>query len=217
MRPLRITAPTGTIVNALPPAAVCGGNVETSQRIVDLLYKCLAKALPGRIPAASQGTMNNLTFGAVDPRSGQPVAYYETVSGGMGARSGMDGISGVHTHMTNSMNTPVEAFETAYPARIVRYTLRRGSGGKGKYRGGDGIVREIRFLTKAQVTVLSDRRKFAPYGLEGGKPGKRGRNRILRANGAVEDRPGKFAASLGAGDVLSIETPGGGGWGEFPT
>ena len=123
MRPIRLIAPEGTIVNARPPAAVCGGNVETSQRIVDVLYRCLAMALPGRIPAASQGTMNNLTFGAVDPRTKQPVAYYETVCGGMGARPQLDGISGVHTHMTNSMNTPVEAFEHSYPARIVRYSL----------------------------------------------------------------------------------------------
>src|SRR5204862_2663708 len=160
MRPLEIIAPEGTIVNARPPAAVCGGNVETSQRIVDVLYKCLAQALPDRIPAASQGTMNNFTFGAIDPRTNQPVAYYETVSGGMGARPTMDGLSGVHTHMTNSLNTPVEALEHAYPIRMLRYALRKRSGGRGKWRGGDGIVREVRFLTKAQVTLLSDRRKF---------------------------------------------------------
>src|SRR5262249_25525477 len=158
----------GTIVNALPPSAVCGGNVETSTRIVDVLYKCLSKALPNVVPAASQGTMNNFTFGGVDPRTNQPVAYYETVSGGMGSRPAMDGISGVHTHMTNSMNTPVEALEYAYPVRVARYSLRRGSGGAGKHRGGDGVVREVRFLTKAQVTVLSERRKFPPYGLNGG-------------------------------------------------
>src|SRR6185369_4220817 len=165
MRPLEIIAPEGTIVNARPPAAVCGGNVETSQRIVDVLYKCLAQALPDKIPAASQGTMNNLTFGGIDPRTGQSVAYYETVCGGMGARPHLDGISGVHTHMTNSLNTPVEAFEHNYPARVVRYGLRRGSGGTGQSRGGDGVVRDIRFLSKTQVTVLSDRRKIPPYGL----------------------------------------------------
>src|SRR5207302_40004 len=139
MRPLEIIAPEGTVVNARPPAAVCGGNVETSQRIVDVLYKCLAVVLPDRIPAASQGTMNNFTFGGIDPRTGQRVAYYETVSGGMGARPTMDGLSGVHTHMTNSLNTPVEALEHAYPIRVVRYSLRRGSGGGGKFRGGDGV------------------------------------------------------------------------------
>jgi N-methylhydantoinase B len=213
MRPLEIVAPEGTVVNARPPAAVSGGNVETSQRIVDVLYRCLAPAVGARIPAASQGTMNNLTFGAADPESGRAVAYYETVSGGMGARPGMDGLGGVHTHMTNSMNTPVEAFESVYPARIVRYALRRGSGGEGKWRGGDGIVREIEFLTRAQVTMLSDRRKIPPYGLSGGSPGSPGRNVIIRANGRREECPSKFTATLEAGDILSIETPGGGGWG----
>jgi N-methylhydantoinase B len=214
MRPVSIIAPEGTIVNARPPAAVCGGNVETSQRIVDALYKCLALALPERIPAASQGTMNNLTFGGIDPRTGQTVAYYETVCGGMGARPHLDGVSAVHTHMTNSLNTPVEAFEHSYPARILRYGLRRNSGGKGAARGGDGVVREIGFLGRTQVTVLSDRRKFSPYGLEGGDPGKPGQNKIFRADGRIEEMPGKFTAWLEAGDVLSIETPGGGGWGK---
>jgi N-methylhydantoinase B len=212
MRPLQIIAPEGTIVNARPPAAVCGGNVETSQRIVDVLYKCLAQAMPDRIPAASQGTMNNLTFGAIDPRTNQPVAYYETVSGGMGARPTMDGLSGVHTHMTNSMNTPVEALEHAYPVRLVRYSLRHQSGGAGKWRGGDGVIREMQFLTKAQVTLLSDRRKFAPYGLNGGEAGAPGVN-VLR-NGTEERLPSKFTKWVENGDVLSIQTPGGGGWGK---
>jgi N-methylhydantoinase B len=213
MRPLEIVAPEGTIVNARPPAAVCGGNVETSTRIVDVLYKCLAKALPGVIPAASQGTMNNFTFGGVDPRTNQPVAYYETVAGGMGARPTMDGISGVHTHMTNSMNTPVEAMEHAYPVRVTRYALRRNSGGPGKYRGGDGIVREMRFLTRAQVTVLSDRRKFSPYGLSGGGPGSLGKNIVIRNDGREETLPSKFTTWVEAGDIVSIQSPGGGGWG----
>jgi N-methylhydantoinase B len=213
MRPLRIIAPEGTVVNALPPAAVCGGNVETSQRIVDVLYKCLAEAIPARIPAASQGTMNNFTFGGVDPRTGRPVAYYETVSGGMGARPGMDGLSGVHTHMTNSLNTPVEALEHGYPIRLLRYSLRRGSGGQGKWRGGDGIVRDIQFLTRAQITLLSDRRRFPPYGLQGGDSGAPGSNILIRSNGAREQLPSKFTAWVETGDVLSIETPGGGGWG----
>ncbi|HET9217724.1 MAG TPA: hydantoinase B/oxoprolinase family protein [Terriglobia bacterium] len=213
MRPIRILAPEGTIVNALPPAAVCGGNVETSQRIVDVLYKCLAQALPHRIPAASQGTMNNLTFGGVDPRNGQAVAYYETVCGGMGARPHLDGISGVHTHMTNSLNTPVEAFEHSYPAEILRYGLRHDSGGHGQSRGGDGVIREIRFLSRTQVTVLSDRRRFPPYGQNGGGDARAGRNAIRRVDGRVEEMPGKFTAWLEPGDVLLIETPGGGGWG----
>ena len=213
MRPLKIVAPEGTVVNARLPAAVCGGNVETSQRIVDVLYKCLAEAMPERIPAASQGSMNNFTFGGVDPRTGQPVAYYETVSGGMGARSTMDGLSGVHTHMTNSLNTPVEALEHAYPIQVVRYSLRTGSGGGGKWRGGDGVVREVRFLTKAQVTLLSDRRKFPPYGLCGGEPGAVGSNVLIQSDGTRQLLPSKFTTWVQTGDVLSIQTPGGGGWG----
>jgi N-methylhydantoinase B len=213
MRPLEIIAPEGTVVNARPPAAVCGGNVETSQRIVDVLYRCLAEALPGRIPAASQGTMNNFTFGGIDPRNGRAVAYYETVSGGMGARPTMDGLSGVHTHMTNSLNTPIEALEHAYPVRVERYSLRRDSGGRGKWQGGDGVVRQIRFLTKAQITLLSDRRKFAPYGLHGGQPGAAGLNILIRSDGKQELVASKLTTWVQAGDTLSIETPGGGGWG----
>jgi len=213
MRPLKIIAPSGTIVNARPPAAVCGGNVETSQRIVDVLYKCLSQALPDRIPAASQGTMNNLTFGGVDPLSQQPFAYYETVCGGMGARPGMNGISGVHTHMTNSMNTPVEAFEHDYPCRIVRYGLRKNSGGTGKFSGGDGVVRELQFLSRAQVTVLSDRRSISPYGLHGGTEGKAGRNRVARYTGESVELSSKCTFWVDPGDILTIETPGGGGWG----
>jgi N-methylhydantoinase B len=213
MRPLKVIAPEGTIVNARPPAAVCGGNVETSQRIVDVLYKCLAPAVPDRIPAASQGTMNNFTFGGLDPVAIQPFAYYETVAGGMGARSTMNGLSGVHTHMTNSMNTPVEALEYAYPVRVVRYSLRPNSGGAGQWRGGDGVIRQIQFLTKAQITVLSDRRKFAPYGLQGGEDGRPGKNLLIRKNGRKEQLKSKFTTYVESGDVLSIETPGGGGWG----
>ena len=213
MRPLELIAPEGSIVNALPPAAVCGGNVETSQRIVDVLYRCLAPALPDIIPAASQGTMNNFTFGGIDPRTNQPFAYYETVAGGMGARPTMDGISGVPAHMTTSLNTPVEAFEHAYPIRVLRYTLRRGSGGTGKFRGGDGIVRELRFLVPCQITVLSERRKYQPYGLAGGEPGHSGRNVIVRRGGQTEELPSKFTSRVDAGDIVSIQTPGGGGWG----
>ena len=216
MRPLEILAPEGTIVNALPPAAVSGGNVETSQRIVDVLYRCLAEALPDTIPAASQGSMNNLTFGGVDTARAHPFAYYETIGGGMGARPGMDGISGVHTHMTNSMNTPVEAIEYAYPVQIDRYGLRPQSGGEGLWRGGDGIIRQIRFCAPAQVTVLSERRNYPPYGLNGGGAGRPGRNTMRRADGSTEELPSKFSISVAAGDVLSIETPGGGGWGSKP-
>ena len=184
MRPIELIAPPGTIVNARPPAAVAGGNVETSQRTVDVLLRALAQAAPDRVPAASAGTMTNVTIGGMSiPRSGQPFAYYETTAGGMGARPGLDGVSGVHTHMTNSLNTPVEALEYAYPFRVRRYGYRRGSGGGGQYRGGDGLVREIELLTDSQVTILADRRKFAPYGLAGGEAGATGKASLIRNDG----------------------------------
>ena len=214
LRPLTLHAPEGSIVNARPPAAVAGGNVETSQRIVDVLMRALAKAVPERVPAASAGTMSNLTIGGVDPRTGEAFAYYETAAGGMGARPRMDGISGVHTHMTNSLNTPVEALEYAYPFRVRRYGYRDGSGGEGKFRGGDGLIREVELLTDAEVTLLADRRKFRPYGLEGGADGAAGRACIKKAEGGVKiELPGKCSRQLKKGDVLRIETPGGGGWG----
>ena len=212
MRPVELIAPAGTIVNARPPAAVAGGNVETSQRIVDVLLRAWAKIVPDRIPAASSGTMNNLTIGGIDRRSGEAYAYYETIAGGAGARPLSDGVSGVHTHMTNSLNTPVEALEYAYPFRVRRYAYRRDSGGAGKFRGGDGLVREIELLHPAQVTLLSDRRVFAPYGLNGGAEGTKGRA-VLIENGEERELPGKCNVEAGAGAVLRIETPGGGGWG----
>jgi N-methylhydantoinase B len=213
MRPVRVMAPEGTIVNARPPAAVAGGNVETSQRIVDTLLRALARALPRKIPAASQGTMNNVTFGGIDPRSGRAFAYYETTGGGMGARPGSDGPSGIHTHMTNSLNTPIEALEHAYPARVRRYALRQGSGGAGLYCGGNGIIREIEFLVEMEVSLLCDRRKFGPYGLRGGRPGARGKNEIL-VGGRKRVLPSKCTFYAPAGAVLRVETPGGGGWGK---
>lgn len=214
--PIRIIAPEGTIVNACPPCAVAGGNVETSQRIVDALLRALAKALPKRIPAASQGTMNNLTFGGHDSRPGHknaPFAYYETIAGGMGARPDRNGESGIHTHMTNSLNTPVEVFEHAYPVRVRKYAIRRGSGGAGQYRGGDGIIREIELLAPMQVGMLSDRRKIAPYGLAGGGSGKLGKNELIVAGRAEKvAAKGSFYAPVGA--LVRIESPGGGGWGK---
>ena len=214
MRPIRVLAPEGTLVNARPPAAVAGGNVETSQRIVDTLLRALAQAVPRRIPAASQGTMNNLTLGGFDPRQGSaPFAYYETIAGGMGARPGKHGSSGIHTHMTNSLNTPIEVLEHAYPLRVRCYSLRRGSGGRGRWRGGDGVIREIELLTETQVGLLCDRRKFPPYGLAGGKPGARGKN-LLIVNGRARQLPSKCSLYAPAGAVVRIETPGGGGWGK---
>lgn len=213
MRPIRVLAPQGSIVNAQPPAAVAGGNVETSQRMVDTLLRALAKAAPARIPAASQGTMNNLTLGGLDPRhDGAPFAYYETIAGGTGALSNFAGASALHSHMTNSWNTPVEVFEQTYPVRVRQYRIRHGSGGAGHYRGGDGIVREIELLTPMQIGLLSDRRLRGPYGLAGGSEGKKGKNQLVRKGQAV-DLPGKCAFFAEAGTLLRIETPGGGGWG----
>jgi N-methylhydantoinase B len=212
MRPVTVIAPLGSIVNACLPAPVAGGNVETSQRIVDVLLRALADALPDRIPAASSGTMNNLTIGGVDPRTGRAFAYYETIAGGMGARPTADGVSGIHTHMTNSLNTPVEALEYAYPLRVRRYGYRTHSGGAGLYRGGDGIVREIEMTAPARVTLLTDRRVFAPYGLHGGEPGAVGRS-LLIAGGDATELAGKCSVEVNQGDAIRIETPGGGGWG----
>jgi len=219
MRPIHVIAPEGTIVNARPPAAVAGGNVETSQRIVDVVLRALAQAIPDRIPAAAAGTMNNLTIGGVQlsakgPRTAEPFAYYETIAGGMGARPGKPGVSGVHTHMTNSLNTPAEALEYAYPLRVRRYSLRPGSGGDGKFRGGDGIVREIEVLTDCEVTMLSDRRSRGPWGLSGGGDGAPGKTFITRRDGSVEPMPAKFSTRLRKGERITIETPGGGGWGQ---
>jgi N-methylhydantoinase B len=213
MRPVKVIAPEGTIVNARTPAAVAGGNVETSQRIVDVLMRALAKAAPERVPAASSGTMNNFTVGGIDPRTEKPFAYYETVAGGAGARPTADGISGVHTHMTNSLNTPIEALEYAYPFRVRQYSYRPSSGGKGRFRGGDGLVREIELLTDSQVTMLADRRKRGPYGLAGGHPGACGRTLLIRADGTTEELPAKCSVEAKKGDVVRIESPGGGGWG----
>ena len=213
MRPIQVIAPEGTIVNARPPAAVAGGNVETSQRIVDTLLRALAKAIPDRIPAAASGTMNNLTIGGIDPRTGAPFAYYETIAGGMGARPGKAGVSGVHTHMTNSLNTPAEALEYAYPLRVRQYSLRPQSGGEGMFRGGDGIVREIEVLADCEVTLLADRRSRGPWGLAGGSDGAPGKVFITRHDRSVETMPAKFSTRLRKGERITIETPGGGGCG----
>lgn len=213
MEPIEVNAPAGTVVNAVHPSSVAGGNVETSQRIVDVLFRALAKALPERVPAASQGSMNNLTVGGRDPRTGREFAYYETVAGGMGARPGLDGVGGVHTHMTNSLNTPAEALEYAYPLRVRAYRLRRGSGGRGRARGGDGVVREIETLVPARMSLLADRRARAPYGLDGGEGGRPGRDSIVR-EGRARRIDAKGSWELKPGDRVRVETPGGGGHGK---
>jgi N-methylhydantoinase B len=216
MDPIEVIAPKGTVVNAVHPASVAGGNVETSQRIVDVLFKALAGGLPERIPAASQGTMNNLTIGGIDSRTGSTArefSYYETVAGGMGARPELDGMSAVHTHMTNSLNTPAEALEYAYPLRVREYRIRKRSGGRGKHRGGDGVIREIETLVPARMSLLADRRTHGPYGLAGGDDGKPGDAAIIR-DGHTQKLKSKGSWELKAGDRVRIETPGGGGFGK---
>lgn len=216
MRAIRVIVPRGTIVNAVPPAAVAGGNVETSQRVVDTLLRAMAKALPERIPAAASGTMNNLTIGGMDDRDPQhpkPFAYYETIAGGMGARPTKSGANAVHTHMTNSLNTPAEALEHAYPLRVTEYSVRKASGGKGRYRGGDGIIREIELLSDAQVTMLADRRRQRPYGLADGAAGAPGENEVIHPDGSRAKLPAKGSVHLKRGDRVRIASPGGGGWG----
>ncbi len=212
LRPVEILAPEASIVNAKAPAAMAAGNVETSQRITDCVLGALAQAVPHLIPAASSGTMNNLSFGGWDALRSRPFAYYETIAGGMGASPAAPGLSATHTHMTNSWNTPIEAFEHQYPLRIESYKIRKGSGGKGKHAGGDGIVREFRFLAPAEVTLLSDRRDRGPWGLQGGQPGQPGRNTLIRSKKS-KPLPAKSRFEVQPDDVLRIETPGGGGWG----
>lgn len=211
-RAVQVIAPSGSVVNARHPSAVAGGNVECSQRITDVVLGALAKALPTIIPAASQGTMNNVTLGGTD-RHGQPFAYYETMGGGMGARNGLAGLSGVHTHMSNTRNTPVEALEQSLPLRIRTYALRRDSSGAGAFAGGEGLIREYEALVQTEATVLTERRESCPYGAQGGGPGGAGRNTIVRASGAEESLPAKARFALAPGDRLRIETPGGGGYG----
>lgn len=214
MKPIKVIAPPGTLVNAQPPAPVAGGNVETSQRIVDVLLGALSKAVPERVPAASQGTMNNLTIGGWDPERQRNYAYYETIGGGQGGRPGKDGADAIHTHMTNTMNTPVEALEFSYPFRVRRYEIRVGSGGRGSFNGGDGIRREVEVLYDATVTILSDRRKYGPYGLMGGEYGTPGVN-LLIEHGEERLLPSKLTLDVKGGTIISVSTPGGGGYGEF--
>ncbi len=213
MSTVTLKLPEGSVVSARPPAAVAAGNVETSQRITDVLLLAFAQALPDLIPALSQGTMNNTTVGGLDPRTGEPFAYYETMGGGMGAGPEGDGLSGVHVHMSNSLNTPVEALEHAYPFRVTAYTIRRGTGGAGLHRGGDGLRRDLMILTPARVALLSERRAVGPAGARGGSDGAPGENVLIRG-GVEEPLPAKATFSVRAGDIVSIRSPGGGGWGD---
>ena len=212
-RPVRFTLPERSVVAAGSPRAVSAGNVEVSQRVADVVLGALALAVPERIPAASQGTMNNVTIGGFDRARGRPYAYYETIAGGAGGGPRRVGRSAVHTHMTNTMNTPIEALPLAYPFTVQRYEVRAGSGGAGEHRGGDGVLREYRFEDDATVTIVSERRRYAPWGLAGGDPGATGRNTLLRADGEVIDLGASASIEVHPGDRVRIETPGGGGWG----
>jgi N-methylhydantoinase B len=212
MGPVRLLTPEGSLVNAQAPASVAAGNVETSQRITDVLIQAFGTILPDLMPALSQGTMNNTTMGGIDPRTGEVFAYYETVGGGMGAGPTGEGLSGVHTHMSNSLNTPVEALEHAYPYRLTHYSIRRGTGGDGKHRGGDGLRRDIQLLTEANVTLLTERRVQGPSGARGGGDGAPGENVLIR-NGEELPLDGKVSFNAAIGDIVSIRSPGGGGWG----
>ena len=212
-RPISFTLPQGSVVAATPPVAVAAGNVETSQRIVDCVWGAFAQVLPERMPAASSGTMNNLTAGGLDPRTGGPWAYYETSGGGLGGGPQSAGLNAAHSHMTNTLNTPAEALELAYPLRVLENSIRRGSGGKGKHRGGDGLVRRTEFLGDARVTLITERRTGRPWGASGGGEGKAGQNWLETGDGRERELPGKIVISVKAGEAIRLETPGGGGWG----
>ena len=211
MSAVRLVLPAGSIVSAVAPASVAAGNVETSQRIADVLLRAFGHALPDLVPAQSQGTMNNLTIGG--SAAGVPFAYYETMAGGMGAGPQAPGLSGVHVHMTNSLNTPIEALEHAYPLRVRRYELRRGTGGAGAYRGGDGVRRDIELLCDATVSLLTERRLSAPAGAAGGDAGSPGANMLIAQHEEERELPAKTTFAARAGDVISVRSPGGGGWG----
>ena len=218
MEPINVIAPSGTVVNSTFPSAVAGGNVETSQRMVDVVLGAMSKACPEKIPSASCGTMNNLTIGGIDFRSkkehGKPFAYYETTGGGMGAGKWGNGENAIHTHLTNTRNTPIESIEHSYPLRVKKYGVRRKSGGTGLMRGGDGIIREIELLSPATISFMTERRKLSPWALKGGMPGKRGKNSILKKNGKEINCKSKQRLDLDEGDIIRLETPGGGGWGK---
>jgi len=212
-KPIEVKAPSGTIVKAEPPAPVAGGNVETSTRIVDVTLKAFSSIIPQRVCAACQGTMNNVTIGGVDPRTGKYFTYYETIAGGFGARYNKDGVDGTHSHMTNTLNTPVEALESAYPLRVRRYELVRGSGGRGRSRGGLGIRRDTEVLAEGStISLMGERQRRGPYGLFGGNSGSPGTYGLIRGN-RITSLSSKTTLPANGGDVLTVTTPGGGGYG----
>ena len=214
-RPLKVTVPEGTVMNPIPPSPVAGGNVETSQRNVDVLIKAFAKIFPEKVCAACQGTMNNIAVGGIDPKNGKPWTFYETVAGGFGGRKGMDGVDAIHTHMTNTMNTPIEVIETAYPIRFLKYELRKDSGGPGKWRGGVGLERSwILLAPSATLSVLAERTRMSPWGLYCGKPGAKGEYYIIKPNGKRIKLKSKCTVKMEDGDIFVVRTPGGGGYGK---
>lgn len=211
---LNVNVPEGSLLNPKHPAAVSAGNVETSQRIVDVILGVIASISPEEVPAASQGTMNNVAIGGIDNRSNTPFSFYETIGGGVGAISGKQGESAIHTHMTNTLNTPIESLETSYPLRIWRYAIRQATGGAGKWQGGDGIIREIELLSDdCTVSIQSERRHSRPWGLKGGEAGVPGRNSIVYDD-HVHELQAKTTVTAPEGAIIRIETPGGGGWGK---
>jgi len=213
-RPVEIHVPGGTLMNPTPPAPVAGGNVETSQRNVDVLLKAFAQILPEKVCAACQGTMNNIAVGGINPENGKHWTFYETIAGGFGGRRGIDGVDAIHTHMTNTMNTPIEAIETVYPIRFLKYELRENSGGAGKWRGGVGLERSWMLLaSSATLSVLAERTKISPWGLYGGKKGAKGEYYIIKPNGKRIKLKSKCTVKIEKGDIFVVRTPGGGGYG----
>jgi len=215
-RPVEVVLPEGSIVSPAPGHAVSAGNVETSQRIVDTVLGAFAGALPAVVPSASSGSMNNILIGGYDSTRARPFSYYETLGGGSGAGPNRPGLNAMHTHMTNTLNTPIESIESTYPLRVLEYSLRRGTGGRGAHAGGDGLRRSYEFLTPAEVTLITERRKHRPWALQGGEPGETGANSLRRPDGSSQSLPGKATFSVAPGDVVVVETPGGGGWGRAP-
>ncbi len=213
-RPIQVFAPQGTLLNPIPPAPVAGGNVETSQRNVDVLLKALSKAVPERVCAACQGTMNNISVGGINPKTGKQWSFYETIAGGMGGRLKSDGIDGIHTHMTNTMNTPIEVVEKEFPIHFLKYELRCDSGGAGKWRGGTGLERSWMLLApSATLSILAERTESQPWGLFNGLNGESGEYTLTDANGTIQKLRSKCTLRITDGDVLTVKTPGGGGYG----
>jgi len=214
-RPVEVYAPKGTILNPVQPAPVAGGNVETSQRNVDVLLKAFAQIVPEKVCAACQGTMNNVSVGGVNPKTGKPWSFYETIAGGFGGRYGSNGIDAIHTHMTNTMNTPIEAIEGIYPIRFLKYELRRDCEGPGKWRGGVGVERSWMLLApSATLSILAERNKFPPWGLYKGKPGAKGEYLIIKRDGSKAKLKSKCTVEMSQGDTFVVRTPGGGGYGD---